>query len=180
MEPKAGDLLIAEPFMKDANFKRAVVLLCEHNADGTFGLVLNRKLELKVNDVMPEFEGENVDLYYGGPVGADTLHFIHSYGDLIEGSVHLKNNIYWSGNFEQIKLLFETKSVDANRFRFFVGYSGWGKNQLVEELAINSWIIASNFENILVSHQQLWKLVLKSLGGEYHFVSTFPEDPQLN
>jgi putative transcriptional regulator len=180
MEPKAGDLLIAEPFMKDSNFKRSVVLLCDHNEDGSFGLVLNRKLDLKVNDVMPEFPGENVDLYYGGPVGTDTLHFIHSYGDLIEGSVHLKSNIYWSGNFEQIKLLFETNSIDPVRFRFFIGYSGWGEQQLASEMKTNSWMVASNFDNIFVAHEKLWQLVLKSMGSTYQFVSTFPEDPQLN
>ena len=180
MEPKAGDLLIAEPFMKDNNFKRSVVLLCEHNDKGSFGLVLNRKIELKVDDVLPEFAMDNIDLFYGGPVGTDTLHYIHSYGDLIEGSVHLKDNIYWSGNFEQIKMLFETKSVDPKRFRFFIGYSGWSENQLTNELKTNSWIIASNFSEVFVAHEELWQLVLQSMGGEYSFVSTFPEDPQLN
>lgn len=180
MKLKAGDLLLAEPFMKDSNFKRSVVLVCDHNEKGSFGLVLNRKLELKVDDVLPEFGHENVELYYGGPVGTDTLHFIHSYGDLIEGSVHLKGNIYWSGNFEQIKMLFETKSVNPERFRFFIGYSGWEENQLNNELKTDSWIVASNYDDLFVSHEDLWEMVLKSMGGEYSIVSTFPEDPQLN
>ena len=105
MKPAPGNLLLAEPFLKDPNFKRTVVLLCEHNEDGAFGLVLNKKLEFKVDDVLPEFPIENIDLYYGGPVGPDTLHFIHQYGDLIEGSLKRKDDIYWSGNFEQIKLM---------------------------------------------------------------------------
>ena len=175
-----GDILLAEPFMKDGNFKRSAVLLCEHNEEGSFGLVLNKKLDLFVDDVLPEFPTENIELYYGGPVGPDTLHFVHSYGDLIEGSTLLKDDIYWSGNFEQIKMLFETNSISTDKFRFFVGYSGWGGEQLEAEMKSDSWIVAKNFSDIFVEHNELWKKVLKSMGGNYGIVSTFPEDPQLN
>ena len=180
MDPQKGDILLAEPFMKDPHFKRAVVLLCEHNDDGSFGLVLNRKLDFNVDDVLPEFPIEKIDLYYGGPVSPDTLHFIHSYGDLIEGSIKLKEGLYWSGNFEQIKLMLETKSVTKEQFRFFVGYSGWGEGQLTDEMEINSWIISREFGEIFVTEEQLWENILKNMGGEYKFLSTFPEDPQLN
>lgn len=180
MDPTKGDILLAEPFMKDPHFKRTAVLLCEHNEEGSFGLVLNRKLEFKVDDVLPEFPQPDIELYYGGPVSPDTLHFIHSCGDLIEGSVQLRENLYWSGNFEQIKLMLETKSVSSDRFRFFVGYSGWGAGQLEEEMGSNSWIISRNYGDIFVSDDELWKSILQNMGGEYKFVSTFPEDPQLN
>ena len=180
MKPAPGNLLLAEPFLKDPNFKRTVVLLCEHNEDGAFGLVLNKKLEFKVDDVLPEFPIENIDLYYGGPVGPDTLHFIHQYGDLIEGSLKLKDDIYWSGNFEQIKLMLETGSVDPKKFRFYVGYSGWTAGQLEEEMKINSWIVASKYSKIFIPEDQLWESILQSMGDGYKFVSTFPEDPQLN
>ncbi len=180
MKLHKGDILLAEPFMKDGNFKRSAVLLCDHNEEGSFGLVLNRKLDLFVDDVLPDFPAENIELYYGGPVGPDTLHFVHSYGDLIEGSVPLKNGIYWSGNFEQIKMLFETKSISTDKFRFFVGYSGWGEGQLEGEMDTDSWIVAKNFADIFVGENELWKKVLQSMGGEYKIVSTYPEDPQLN
>jgi len=180
MRPKAGDLILAEPFMKDPNFKRTVVLLCEHNEEGAFGLVLNKKLDFKVDHVLPDFPVENLDLFYGGPVSPDTLHFIHQYGDLIEGSLHLKDNIYWSGNFEQIKLMLETGTAEPDKFRFFIGYSGWSEGQLAEEMETNSWIIDSKFSNIFMPEDQLWQSVLESMGGDYKFVSTFPEDPQLN
>ncbi len=177
---KTGDILLAEPFMKDENFKRTVILLCEHNDDGSFGLVLNKKLELYVTDVLPEFPAEKIVLYAGGPVGLDSLHFIHTYGDLIEGSIQVREDVYWSGNFEQVKMLFETKSVDPNRFRFFIGYSGWGADQIENEMEAKSWIISENFKDILLEDERLWKSILEYMGGNYKFVSTFPEDPQLN
>jgi putative transcriptional regulator len=181
MEIKKGDILLAEPFMRDPHFKRTAVLLCEHNEDGSFGLVLNRRLDFKVDHVLPEFPAEDIDLYYGGPVSPDTLHFIHSYGDLIEGSIALNKDVYWSGNFEQVKLMLETGSVSTDRFRFFVGYSGWSAGQLNDEMEINSWIISRTYGNIFVADdEELWKNILRDMGGEYRFVSTFPEDPQLN
>ncbi|MEZ5007542.1 MAG: YqgE/AlgH family protein [Chitinophagales bacterium] len=180
MEVTTGDILLAEPFMKDENFKRAVILLCEHNDKGSFGLVLNKKVDLKVNDVLPDFPMKNIDLYAGGPVGLDTLHFIHTYGELIEGSIPVREDVYWSGNFEQVKMLFETESVDPNRFRFFIGYSGWGAGQIDSEMESKSWIVSKEFNDVLLKDERLWKSILEYMGGDYKFVSTFPEDPQLN
>ena len=180
MEIQKGDILLAEPFMKDENFKRTVILLCEHNLEGSFGLVLNKKLELKVNDVLPEFPSIDINLYAGGPVGLDSLHFIHTYGELIEGSIPVRDEVYWSGNFEQVKMLFETQSIDPNRFRFFIGYSGWGPDQIANEIESKSWIVSKNFNDVLLQDDRIWESILEYMGGSYKFVSTFPEDPQLN
>lgn len=171
---------MAEPFMKDPNFKRTVVLLCEHNDQGSFGLVMNRKLDMKLDHVLPEFPVENIDLFYGGPVSPDTLHFIHAYGDLIEGSIQLMEDVWWGGNFEQVKLMFEAKTLDASKFRFFVGYSGWSAEQLDGEMQINSWIVARAFKDVFMPEDELWAQVLRQMGGEYKLVAGYPEDPQLN
>lgn len=180
MKVRAGDILLSEPFMKDENFKRAVILLCEHNQQGSFGLVINKKMDLCIQDVLPDFPIDDIELYAGGPVGLDSLHYIHTYGDLIEGSIHVKDNVYWSGNFEQIKMLFETESIDASKFRFFIGYSGWGPNQINDEMEAESWIISRNYKDVLAKDNRMWKSILECMGGEFKFYSTFPEDPALN
>ncbi|HYD90409.1 MAG TPA: YqgE/AlgH family protein, partial [Flavobacterium sp.] len=93
---KPGTLLLAEPFMPDPNFKRTVVLICEHNEDGTLGFILNRETELKLNDAVDGIENFESTLYFGGPVQTDSLHFLHPFEEL-EGSVKVAEGIYWGG-----------------------------------------------------------------------------------
>ena len=77
-EIKAGNLLIADPFLKDPNFLRTVVLLCDHNSEGTIGFVINRKYYTKIGELISHLESCNFPVYYGGPVQTDTIHFLHN------------------------------------------------------------------------------------------------------
>ena len=79
IEPGSGILLISDPFLKDPNFMRTVVFLCEHEQQGSFGFVLNRKYENTIDELIPELEGHKISLFYGGPVQMDTIHFLHQY-----------------------------------------------------------------------------------------------------
>ena len=71
---KSGQVLVAEPFMLDPYFRRAVVLLCEHHDQGTIGFILNKNIEMGINDLMSDFPQFEADVYYGGPVQTDTVH----------------------------------------------------------------------------------------------------------
>ena len=86
IEPAAGILLIADPFLKDPNFLRTVVLLCEHRQQGSFGFVLNKQIEQTLDELITDLEGHSLPVY-GGPVQKDTIHFLHQYPDLIPESV---------------------------------------------------------------------------------------------
>jgi putative transcriptional regulator len=77
IEPATGKLLISEPFLKDPNFKRSVILLTEHNEEGTIGFVLNQPSNLLLKDLIPDLWQANYTVYVGGPVEMDTIHFIH-------------------------------------------------------------------------------------------------------
>lgn len=182
-DPKSGDFLISEPFLPDPNFERTVILVCEHNTEGTFGLVLNKITDLTLNDVMEEnfeFLGK---LNLGGPVEHNTLHFLHRTDDTIEGSVRLANNLNWGGNFEGIRILIETGRIEEEDIKFFVGYSGWGAGQLREELDRQSWILKPNATSRQVfdmDPDDLWKLILNEMGGKYKVFSNYPSDPRLN
>ena len=83
IQPGPGILLIADPFLKDPNFKRTVVFLCEHQPEGTFGFVLNRLYDYKLNELVSNAGDLVLPVYYGGPVQMDTIHFLHQYPNQI-------------------------------------------------------------------------------------------------
>lgn len=179
---KSGTLLIAEPFLKDPNFMRTVILLCEHDDNGSVGFVLNKLLKHTLNELLPEMEGTRIPVFVGGPVESDRLHFLHSYPDEIPGGLRIADQIYWGGDFEIAKMLLLNQQLDSSGIRFFVGYSGWATHQLAEEMKGKSWISAQA-DSKLVFHKQtdqIWKESLKQLGGDYSMMVNFPTDPQLN
>jgi len=181
--PQKGVLLLSEPFMLDPNFKRSVVFLSEHNEeDGTVGFILNKSMNMTLEEVMPDVDNFKAELFYGGPVQPDTLHFLHNLGDLLEGSVHVIDDVYWGGNFEELKVMIQQKVVSPDNFKFFLGYSGWSPGQLEDELKEKSWIITKAISDYVFKNmpQSLWKKVLQNMGGEYKLIATFPEDPTLN
>jgi putative transcriptional regulator len=183
-KPAAGKILLSEPFLFDSNFKRSVILLCEHDKEnGSLGFILNRQLDITIKDVMDIDTMLNIPLYKGGPVQNNTLHYIHCDPDHSDESVDLGNGIFWGGNFEELIPKLELGTLDPAKYRFFLGYSGWGKGQLEEELEINSWIV-SDATKILVfgslTNGMLWKDTLKSMGGSYKLLSNYPENPFLN
>lgn len=181
-KPQKGSLLISEPFLPDPNFERTVVLMCEHNEEGSFGFVMNKPSEVMLHELLEDFENEGQRVFVGGPVQHDTLHFIHR-SPAIEGGTELTPGLFWGGNFEQVQLYLNTGEIRTEDIRFFVGYSGWGVGQLEKEQKLDSWIVTPPasadiiFDNPV---EDLWKEVLKQLGGRYQVYSNYPTDPRLN
>ncbi len=182
IDPAAGILLISDPFLKDPNFLRTVVLLCEHEENGSFGFVLNRKYENTIDELITGLEGFKIPVYYGGPVQTDTIHFLHQCPDQIPGSVEVVKGIYWGGDFELLCEMIRINRIDVNKIRFFIGYSGWGEGQLNDELNEKSWLTVKAVRKIVFhkNYEEIWKDSLKQLGGDYEMMINFPIDPQLN
>ena len=182
IQPGPGILLIADPFLKDPNFKRTVVFLCEHQEEASFGFVLNRLYDYTLNELVNSADDLTLPVYYGGPVQTDTIHFVHQYPDLIPDAHPVAPGIYWGGNFETLTALIKSKSVDPEKIKFFIGYSGWGDGQLADELKEKSWLTVSATRNLVfhTRHNEVWKGSLQHLGGEYEMMINFPIDPQLN
>jgi putative transcriptional regulator len=180
LEP--GILLIADPFLKDPNFMRTVVFLCEHQEEGSFGFVLNRSYEYTLNELVTGLDDLKIPVYYGGPVQIDTIHFLHQYPDLIPGGYEITDGIYWGGDFETAINLIRNKEIDPHRIRFYIGYSGWGSGQLSDELKEKSWLTAQANRKIIFHKKadEIWKDSLRLLGGDYEMMINFPIDPQLN
>ncbi|TVP50237.1 MAG: YqgE/AlgH family protein [Mongoliibacter sp.] len=182
-KPESGNLLISEPFLQDENFVRSVVLICEHNENGSFGLVLNKLSILKLNELIEDVSITECEVYVGGPVEQNTLHFIYFGEKQTENSIELAKGLWWGGNFEEILEKISLGILKRDLIRFFIGYSGWAIGQLDAEIEEKTWIISDNIdsENIFTaSPEELWKIILKSMGGEYQMMANYPIDPRLN
>lgn len=180
---KKGNLLIAEPsLMGDLSFNRSVILLADHNESGSVGFIINKPLKYTIQDLIPEINAD-FKIYNGGPVEQDNLYFIHNIPDLIPNSVEISDGIYWGGEYESTKELINSGKINKDNIRFFLGYTGWEEDQLENEMAESSWIIAkNNYENKIIgkSASHFWKKQIMELGGEYLIWSNTPENPALN
>src|SRR6185503_5170844 len=173
IEPGPGILLIADPFLKDPNFLRTVVFLCDHKEEGSFGFVLNRQYENKIGDLIPELEGNQLPVYYGGPVQMDTIHFLHQYPEEIPGGQEILKGIYWGGDFEAAVNMIRNEEMDQNKIRFYIGYSGWGEGQLDSEMKEKTWLTVKATRKLIFhpDHDEIWKDSLKHLGGDYEIMA---------
>ena len=181
-EPRGGRLLIATISLLDPNFGRTVVLLCEHRSDqGSYGLVLNRPIEVpaEVHERLPFVEG---CLYQGGPVRPDTLQVLHPYGEAVPGAVEVLPGVYLGGDFETLCDCVGSGSVDPAKCRFFLGYSGWGEEQLDHECHDGSWLVAPADAGLVwdTPSEHLWSEAVRRSGHTDPIYCHYPEDPSWN
>lgn len=180
--PAAGKLLVAEPFMQEYPFSRSIVLLVSHNPESTMGIILNMPILNVLNNAIIEFEGlDPIPIYKGGPLGEDILFFIHRFSDLPQ-ALPIKDGLYLNGDFEEVKRKLMEKKVHPDEFKFFLGYSGWGPNQLEMELQNDTWLVAEEPSDYILNQNPefLWKDVLKNMGNKYRVWSRFPISPSNN
>ena len=182
IKPAKGKILISEPFLLDDLFRRAVILLAEHNDEGSFGLILNKPVDMLLSDVLQDFPVFNSRVFHGGPVNTDSLYFIHTLGDTIENSMKISEGLYWGGDIEVVKELITIGKVNQKEIKFFVGYSGWVSKQLESELERNSWLVANiKAKQVMESApDKLWNDSVKKLGKDFAYWTNFPEDPSMN
>ena len=132
-----GQLLIAEPsIIGDLSFNRSVILLADHNQDGSVGFILNKPLKYTIKDLLPEIEAK-FKIYNGGPVEQDNLYFIHNVPELIPNSIEISNGIFWGGNFKKFK--------DFPHFEMTFG-NGW--RELLAKYNNKDFIAGTNYVNI--------------------------------
>jgi len=181
-DPQKGDAVVAEPFLHGKYFGRSVILLTDITETGAVGLVLNKPLAYAVGDFIPELKDYDFPIFLGGPVDTSKLYFLHTLGNLIPQSHHVKDNLYWGGDFETLATLIKQDQVKFHQVRFFVGYSGWSPGQLEFELEDGSWIVANlaSGEMMNTINPNLWEEVMRDLGGKYKVWSNFPDNPSMN
>lgn len=179
--PQQGRVLISEPGLADGNFKRSVILIVEHNASGTIGFVLNRTLDFDLKELLPDFPSFNAPISIGGPVSPNSIQFIHSLGDIIPDTIKIGDGLYWGGNFDAIKSLIVKGKVTPRNVKFFVGYSGWGVDQLAKEIEEESWVVSElDLVQIMAVQDDLWKKAVTQLGSKFKPWTIYPTNPSLN
>lgn len=180
--PERGQLLISEPFLADPNFRRTVVLLCEHELEVSVGFILNRLLSTNTDEVIPGLLSFSFPVFYGGPVEQNTLHFIHRRGDLIEDALPIAKGIFWGGNIHSIDQLLLENKVQPEDFKFFLGYSGWGEDQLNAEVFQKAWWATNSSPEIVFTDdlEEMWSRVVKKLGQNFAYLANSPEDYSWN
>jgi putative transcriptional regulator len=173
---KPGFLLVASPELQDPNFARTVVLTITHDGEGSFGLVLNRPLTQTLGDVLPDVDerAASVRIYQGGPVQTEVLQVLSGSGP----GRAIAPGIYLGVELEAMLDL----DSDGHQLCGYMGYAGWGFEQLERETSEGSWIIApARAAHVFdIPADQLWVEVLRELGGQYRWLTFEDGDPGMN
>lgn len=177
-----GHVLIAHPLLNDGFFNRSVICVTNHSEEGALGFILNFKTQFKLRDVRPQIKNGNFPIYEGGPVAKDQLFFLHTLGNNISETVHVADNIFFGGDFQEMLHLIEHGKVKSHEVRFFAGYSGWGLEQLNRELESGNWLINKDLtgEVLLWDAEDLWKQQLTEIKESYGIFANIGYDPSMN
>lgn len=180
IKPDIGTVLIAEPLLADNIFSRAVVYLIDDHNDSHMGFILNHKSGMKLQDTLDGFKDTDFDLYLGGPVDPDVIHFIHRFKN-IKNCEEIAPGLYLDGDLDKIRELVNKGLATKDNTKFFVGYSGWTKGQLTEEINNNAWLVAKTTPNIVFKKENsLWVSSLNLVDRRYQVWKNFPINPELN
>ena len=181
LSPSKGRVLIAEPFLPGDYFSRSAVLLVQRNEEGDVGFILNKPTKFRIRSLFKEFPDFDAQAFLGGPVSNDKIFFLHTLGDKIHDSLHIRESLFWSGDFDQLIGLIRAGLVEEEEVRFFLGYSGWSAGQLAAEIADHSWVVVEpTVESILSSDENFWTESSKTIGGNALLWQNFPENPEFN
>ena len=177
-----GQLLLDSGQLRGSFFHRSVVLICHHDTDGAFGLVLNQPTENKVGDVLVADLSENLKeqtLYIGGPVQTNALTYLHSDAFLPDANVIA--NLSMGHSLDDLQEISEAFS-STRRIRCFAGYAGWTGGQLESEMQRKAWLLHPASLEIAFSSdsQVLWKQILLKKGWKYRLLAETPEDLSWN
>jgi len=188
-EPKAGRLLVATPLLGDPNFKRAVVLIVEHEVtEGTLGVVLNRPTKIPVGQVLEQWTELVTDpsvLFRGGPVAQNSALALA----MVPGK---EEPLGWRA-LDGAPALARLGLLDLDApprllapaitsLRVYAGYAGWSPGQLEAEIDEGAWFVlpAEPGDVFAAEPEQLWRTVLRRQEGDLAFLATYPDDPSLN
>ena len=182
MDSLRGQLIIAAPTLVDPNFARAVVLIAEHTPEGAMGLVLNRPASALIDEAVPDLAWlarDDDHVWVGGPVAETAVIVLAEWEDTSLAGALVEGDLGFVGADAD-----QPEQLDGaiRRARVFAGHAGWGPGQLEEEVAEETWIVASPVREEIFSADpdNLWAAVLRRKGSRYALLATMPPDPSLN
>lgn len=183
MPPHRGALLVAEPFLDEGCFRRAVICLAEYSEKGAVGFVLNSPTRYVLSELL---EGENdipsIPVFCGGPVGTDHLFFLHDIASL-PGAVEVSTGLFANGDFDMLLDFLRSDSTVQKHVKFLIGYSGWSAGQLDGELKQESWAVttmSSPGDCLAAEGDAFWREIVKGMGDGYKLWLNSPQETSLN
>jgi putative transcriptional regulator len=178
-----GSFLIASPDIDTGIYFRSVVMLCEHSAAGSFGLIINKRLEVEIpEDILniKEFTNTNVQIRAGGPIQPNQMMLLHASDAVPDQTLKLCDGVFLGGDLQFLQEAVADLHGPAVRLCF--GYCGWGAGQLEREFLSGNWFLhpASARHLFETSTEKTWQSILREMGGKYATLSMIPEDLSLN
>lgn len=179
-----GTFLVATPHLRDPNFRQTVVLICEHGSGGSLGLVINRRTDQHIADVLPQATGLHEKagfVFVGGPVQKDSLLILHRMDREVPESRPIFDGVCLGGDLSVLEEAL-TQGEEESLVRVYMGYAGWAPGQLQFELSHGSWLVLPAQMRMVFARDplQVWPTILRSQGGVYSLYATMPPDPSLN
>ncbi len=178
-----GALLIATPDIEGGLFFRSVILLCEHTQKGSFGIVINKTLDIDLPEEIiksGELSNPHVGMRAGGPVQTNQMMLLHSCSDIPQQTLQICDGVYLGGDLQFLHSIVERE--DQPYVYLCFGYSGWGAGQLEREFLDGHWFLhKSSIGHVFhTDPTKLWQRLLRDMGGKYATLSMIPEDLSLN
>jgi putative transcriptional regulator len=177
-----GQLLLDSGQLSGSFFQRTVVLICQHDAEGAFGLVLNRASGSKAGELIVADLPDNIKacpLFLGGPVQRSALSFLHT--DAFIPNANVLPNLSLGHSLDTLVELGESFSP-TQKIKLFAGYAGWSPGQLEDEMKRKAWLTHPASLDLVfeTDPDQLWQKILLQKGWQYRVLAQMPEDPSLN
>lgn len=184
-QPRAGAILVAEPFLREEYFNHSVISLIEcEKGESAMGLVLNKPTGYTLGEAIHGIDEEvEIPVYCGGPLSHDRLFYLHSLGDEFEGARQIAPGLFIGGDFEQVCSYINMGLETEGKIRFFIGYSGWDPNQLESEVQNHVWAVSTKVDvhDILREEgESAWYKFVRSLGRRYRNWLYYPVNPHFN
>ena len=165
---KSGCFLFATDMLTDPNFAATVVLICQHSSEGSYGLVLNRLSHMPLSEIfnsMDVVRNQVRKIHIGGPVQESELQILHVTENPVKGAIELVSDVYLGGYWENIDKIVNS---DSQNLRLFLGYSGWGKGQLENEIKLGGWeVMLGDVKKVLSQSEDPWNKGVNEFKKEY-------------
>lgn len=178
-----GTFLIATPELDSGFFFRGVILVCEHNANGSFGLLINKSLDLELPEEIMNVNqliNTRIGIRAGGPVQTNQMMLLHSSDQIEQQTLKVCEGVYLGGDLQFL----QEAILDQNgpHIHLCFGYAGWGAGQLEREFLDGHWFLypATAQHLFETPPEKLWQVLLREMGGKYATLSMIPEDLSLN
>lgn len=182
-ELSKGSFLIASPEINAGIYFRSVILVCEHTSSGSFGLIINKPVEIELPEDLINLKNQanpHVGIRAGGPIQPNQMMLLHSSKAMEQHALKVCEDVYLGGDMQFLQQAIS--DVGGPNLLLCFGYTGWNAGQLEQEFLGGNWFLAPGSARHVFETppEKIWQSVLREMGGKYATLSMIPEDLSLN